>query len=381
MNDTGSSARAALLVCLSARFGGADVRVLQTAKALPERGWSCTVAALEGSPLAVALADAGVPLLPISRRRGDPRIVRDLSQASRRSGACLIDAHNMQSQYWAAAAALAAGIPGRVATVHSVYHLSMRPGPGRRQLHEGALRVMRRAGAHFIAVSGNVEADLLRLGISPDRMTLSWNGLEPLPVPPPPSPALSDPPWPADAFVLAMIGRLEEVKEHRVVIAALAAAVAQGDRRLRMLVVGEGRDGAALRELVRERALGDRVYFTGFRTDIPAILTGVDLLCIPSRTEGLPYVALEACRQAVPLLAPQVPWIVGVFGSDPSAFIAPDLEPESLGQALRAAANDLDRLRSHGEGARALYERRFTLDRMIDGTCSAYASALGETHG
>ena len=95
-----------MVVDLAKRFGGADVRVLQLADAL--RGLSCTVATLAASPLHHRLAAAGLPRLPVARRRGDPRIALDLAQALRGGGYRAIDAHNPQSQLWALAAGLLA---------------------------------------------------------------------------------------------------------------------------------------------------------------------------------------------------------------------------------------------------------------------------------
>ena len=109
-----------LVVDLAKRFGGADVRVLQLAEGLRGRS-SCTVATLAGSPLHRRLAAAGLPRVPVTRRRGDPRIALDLARAARRGGFGAIDAHNPQSQLWALAAGLLARVPARVTTVHSQY--------------------------------------------------------------------------------------------------------------------------------------------------------------------------------------------------------------------------------------------------------------------
>ena len=372
---------AVLLVCLSARFGGADVRVLQTARALAARDWRFRVAALAGSPLAAALASDGLPAAGLARRRGDPRLALDLAREARGIAAGVVDAHNMQSQYWAVAAAVRAGVRGRVATVHSVYRDSLKPGPGRRQLHEGALLAMRRAGAEFVAVSSNVKADLLRLGVPETRLTLSWNGLEPLAIPPLRSPAFDGLGWPRDAFVAAMIGRLEEVKGHALLLAALARAVDAGDTRLRLLIVGDGRDEAHLRGLVARWRLKDRVRFTGFRSDVPAILAGVDLLCMPSRTEGLSFAILEACRQGVPILVPNAGWAREVFRADETALFAADLEPSTLAAALARAGDDRAGLGRISAAARRLYEERFTVERMMEGTLAAYRAAAGRGEG
>lgn len=78
-----------LIVCLSIRHGGVDVRVRQTALALAGAGVPYSVAVIAGSTLQHELARAGVQTSPIDRRRGDPRIVGDLCHIARRMGAGL----------------------------------------------------------------------------------------------------------------------------------------------------------------------------------------------------------------------------------------------------------------------------------------------------
>lgn len=353
-----------LLVCFSTVFGGAEVRVLQTARALLSGGLSYRVAVLSGSPLHEALIAEGLAAEPIGIGRADPRILPGLVQLANRIGASCIDSHNMQSQYWASFAGLLMPSRRRIMTVHSVYR-ECYPNPPKLQIHEGALRLGRRLGAEFIAVSEAVAEDLKRLCVPESSINLNENGIQPLPYTPAPSDVFKMLGWGPDAFVIAVVGRLEPVKGHSYLFEAVAR-LAENDRsRVRVLVIGDGRERRSLETKVAELGITAHVHFTGFRKDVPALFARTDLLCMPSLTEGLPYAALEAGRQNVPLLLSKVGGPARIFTEGETAAFVPPADPEALKRAiamLLAAPAYRARL---GEAARELVETRFSVDRMI----------------
>jgi glycosyltransferase involved in cell wall biosynthesis len=362
---------AVLVVCFTTVFGGAEVRVMQTARALATRGWSYRVAVLPDTRLHAALEEEGLAAAPMGRHRADPRLVPGLVGAARALGATCLDSHNMQSQYWASLAGVLMPSVRRIVTVHSIYR-ECYPRPPKQQVHEGALRLARGLGSRFVAVSETVADDLIRQGVAPDRITISQNGIEPLAAPPAPSPLFADLGWGPEAFVIAIIGRLEPVKGHAHLIEAIGRLSAEGERRVRLLVVGEGRDRAALEGQAAALGLAGRVHFAGFRQDVTALLARTDLLAMPSLTEGLPYTALEAGRQGVPLLLSRVGGPARIFTGGEDAAFVPPADPEALRAAIAAliaAPEDRSRL---GSAARRLVESRFSVDRMATETLAIY---------
>jgi glycosyltransferase involved in cell wall biosynthesis len=106
---------------------------------------------------------------------------------------------------------------------------------------------------------------------------------------------------PADAFVVGHVGRFAPQKNHRFLI-DIAAELARREPSFRLLLVGEGGLRPAVEQRVAELELGDRVVFAGSRSDVPRLMRGaMDVLVLPSLSEGLPVVGIEA--QAAGLVA------------------------------------------------------------------------------
>ena len=69
------------------------------------------------------------------------------------------------------------------------------------------------------------------------------------------------------------------------------------------LIVGDGPEKSNLKELIASYELDDNVVLCGEIKDMASIYDYTDLVVIPSLTEGLPYVLLEAMAWKIPILA------------------------------------------------------------------------------
>jgi glycosyltransferase involved in cell wall biosynthesis len=366
---TESPGRPVMVVDLAKRFGGADVRVLQLAAALRGRS-PCTVATLAGSPLHGRLGAAGLPRLPLARRRADPRVALDLARALRQGGYGAIDAHNPQSQLWALAAGLLARVPVRVTTVHSQY-LAEHGGTARGRAYEAVLRLNRLLGSRFVAVSEATRDYLRALGVPEARLSLIPNAVAPAePAPEGRAAVLGD--WPADSWVVGVVARLEPVKGVDDLLAAVAVLAPERPR-VRCLVVGDGRARAALEAQAARLQLDGRVRFTGFRDDVGALLSGLDAFCLPSHSEGLPFALLEACAHRLPLLVTGVGGMAALLDDGDTAHVVPPRDPAALADRLRAMADRPDEAAAMAARAHDLVRERFSLDAMVASTLAVFS--------
>ncbi len=102
-------------------------------------------------------------------------------------------------------------------------------------------------------------------------------------------------------FVIGNVGRLAYQKNQELLIDAFSLATKQNNR-LRLLLIGEGNDRKKLTDLSQKLGVADKVFFLGNRSDIPDLLSAIDLFAFPSRYEGFGMAALEAQAAGLPTL-------------------------------------------------------------------------------
>ena len=95
------------------------------------------------------------------------------------------------------------------------------------------------------------------------------------------------------------VGRFDEQKNHAFLL-ELFKKLHDADANTKLLLVGKG----ALQEKMRERAaelgIGDAVIFAGVRSDVPHLLSAMDVFAFPSFYEGMPNTVIEAQATGLP---------------------------------------------------------------------------------
>lgn len=129
--------------------------------------------------------------------------------------------------------------------------------------------------------------------------------------------------------VIGIIGRMSPEKGHSVFLEAFPRVLAKVPN-ARAVFLGTGQEEARLRNICVEKGLQNHVHFIGFQEDIAAWYPILDLVVLPSLSEGLPNVAMEAMLFSKPIVATVVggvPEVVedGVTGKMVSAGNASDL--------------------------------------------------------
>lgn len=107
---------------------------------------------------------------------------------------------------------------------------------------------------------------------------------------------------PQDSFLIGNTSALADHKDYFTFINA-AKLVLSKEEKSYFIVIGDGPMRAAIKEYAREKDLGDRFIFAGFRNDITRVLGELDLFLITSKTEGLGTSILDAFACKVPVVA------------------------------------------------------------------------------
>ena len=359
-----------LLIDLAKWFGGIDVRVLDTARALHGH-YPYTVAVLAGSLLHQKLVNENLNALALPYSRSDPRLLWFLYKTIKQEEYQIVDAHNPQSHFWGLLAARMARVPLLISSVHTIPTII--PGGIKGRLYAFVLYLNKLWGCQFMTVSSSIVAFLQKLGVSPDNIFLIYNGVVP-------NQTLPDRPnieirrqfgWTRKHFVLVVVGRLETQKGHTYLINAVAQLVSEIPQ-LRCLIVGEGRLKNPLMEQIRSCGLTEHFYFTGFRNDIPSILESCDLFCLPSITEGLPFALLEAYAQGLPALLSDVDGIGELFEHKKTAYLVPSTNVSALSEGIRWYIQYPDKRTAIGKAAHQLIKTHLNPSIMIKQTLAMY---------
>jgi glycosyltransferase involved in cell wall biosynthesis len=182
---------------------------------------------------------------------------------------------------------------------------------------------------------------------------------------------------PSDALVVAVVAQLIERKGHRHLLAELPD-LARAEPRLRVLCFGRGPLEQRLQREIAALGLKDIATLAGFRSDLPQLLPGFDLVVHPAEREGLGLALLEAAAAGVPVVACAAGGVPDVVEQGMTGVLVPVGDAAALRNAIgRLLASPAERARL-GAAARARAERRFGVAGMVAAYVSLYERVLGE---
>ena len=137
---------------------------------------------------------------------------------------------------------------------------------------------------------------------------------------------------PDEAAVLLSVGDLNKNKNHRAVLEALAR---MENRNLHYVVCGRGPLKEELEAFAREKGLGDRVRFMGYRNDIPAFYAMADVFVFPSFREGLSVSVMEAMASGLPVVCSRIRGNTDMVEDGVNGYLMEPGNPDSIAGALR----------------------------------------------
>jgi len=184
--------------------------------------------------------------------------------------------------------------------------------------------------ASFLVAQTQEVASTLQELIPGGRIAVLPNPVEPVELPP----ALNGRPL---AF---FAGRFSAEKDLPCLLEAWARVVPETDG-ARLLLVGEGGDYRSVEAEIRNQVADDSVLsssteFTGWVADLAPFFSSIDVFVLPSVSEGMSNVLLEACAWNRLIVASDIPANRAVLGGDyPLLFETSD--PDSLADALKQA--------------------------------------------
>lgn len=227
------------------------------------------------------------------------------------------------------------------------------------------------------AVSRERLQEALAYGVRPSRVEVVVNGVDTGLFRP-----LSDRrvlrkrlPVPDGGLLVGVVGRLSAEKGHALLIRAVAA-LGPGASVMRLAFIGDGPLESELRREAARAGLAGRVHFCGRQDEMPEVYNALDVVALPSLSEGLPMTVIEAAACARPILATDIGDVGRVVRSGETGYLVPANDVSALADGLGRMAAEREEAERRGREARNLVVREFSSAAMAAAYVDFYRRAL-----
>ncbi len=354
-------------------IGGIGQYIVSLTKALKQKRVECFVASSGGE------LEAELVRLDIRHTRLDmktkfefgPKVFHSASRLARiieNNNIDLIHAHTRVSQVASYLASRRTDIP-YIATCHGYFNAKL------------SRRLFDTWGVKIVAISEAVRAHLEKdFNVDPKRIEVIYNGID------------------LNRFsniyskdqiarakrslgiqrgdVVGTMGRLSSVKGQKFLIEAMKEVVSRS-KETRCLIIGSGREEAALIDLSRSLGLEDRVIFTGAAyMDIPLYLACMDIFVLPSIEEGLGLALLEAMSLGRPCVASATGGIRDIVNDGVNGILTPVGDSGAIAKAILKILSDKDLAKNMSKSSKDFVRGRFSIETMADSMIDLYKRVI-----
>jgi len=224
------------------------------------------------------------------------------------------------------------------------------------------LALLRRWVDMNIALSAEMEAELLAAGFPPQRVQRMVNGIDVAMFRPQSKKGMAKEALGlGDKTVALFVGRLAPQKALPVLFQALRKA-AEACPELHLVLLGDGPERPALERLAGELAIESKVIFVGNVSDVRGYLDAADIFVLPSEAEGISNALLEAMAAGLACIATSVGGSPEVLDNGSCGILLPPNRPDLLAEALASLVHDRDEAARLGWRARERILAHYSFD-------------------
>jgi glycosyltransferase involved in cell wall biosynthesis len=353
-------------------IGGTEQQILELVRGIDRDRFEPMVCCFRHGRKAQEIADLGVPVFQVAKsHKLDAGIILRIAKLLREHRIDILQTYLWTANTWGRVAARMAGTPVVVASERNVDIWEQ----SYKRLIGGYL-----AGAtdKIIANSEAVREYLLgRGGLAPEKVVRIYNGVnfERFEKPFDPLERRRELGMPNNALLAGVVARVEPAKDHDTLLHALAS-VREETSNLHLAVVGDGRQTERLTALAHELGIGDRVHFTGFRTDAAEWIRTFDFSVLSSVKEGLSNTVIESMAAGKPVIATAVGGNPEVIVEGETGFLLPPRQPELFGAAIANLVAHPAKIRELGAASKIRVESLFSVEKMVDNTSNLYLDLI-----
>ena len=184
--------------------------------------------------------------------------------------------------------------------------------------------------------------------------------------------------------LVGLIGRIDWWKGHDYFIEAIAE-VAKQHRDVKALIIGGVEDRIAsdrnrqyldkLHALVKSFQLEERIIFSGFRSDVPRIMSALDVVVhASSEPEPFGLVVIEGMAAGKPVVATAAGGVLDIIEDGVNGLLVPCKDSKAMAQAIIKILSDRDKAEQMGNAARQRILDNFTVEQQVTAVQKVYDS-------
>ncbi|MCD6451705.1 MAG: glycosyltransferase family 4 protein [Acidobacteria bacterium] len=182
---------------------------------------------------------------------------------------------------------------------------------------------------------------------------------------------------PPEMILIGCFNAIEDGKGHDVLIDAAPKVIEKVPETV-FIIAGEGKRKEKIERRVAKEGLEEKFIFTGFREDLPHILSAINLLVMPATSGVSPSSVLEAMAMAKPVVATQLPGITEVVADGGSGILVPPGDADALSDAILSLVKRKNKLKSFGKRGRKIVEENFDMKLIAKEMERVYAKLVEE---
>jgi glycosyltransferase involved in cell wall biosynthesis len=360
-----------LLVITKSNWGGAQKYVYDIATELSERGHPVMVACGGKGELVERLRTAGVPVHELHKLKNNMNPFSSLSaffelvRLFRETRPDVVHLNSSKVGFFGTLAGRVAHVPRIVFTAHGWPFSEERP-LWQKVFLKSLMQVTVMLSHKMICVSHTTLARLSAPQWLEKKCVVVHNGIAPIAFKSPTSFYEDMHMMRRERIAMVSIGELHPSKGFDIALGYLRS---MQDLSWEWFILGEGGEKSRLTAMIKDHNLSSRVHLMGHIKDAATYLESFDLFFLPSRTEALAYVAIEALQSDLPIIASDVGGIPEVLGRDSGTTLITVRDPKTK-ETLRAQLSLTHKKVS--DSARENLRNEFSLSNMIDKTIAVY---------
>lgn len=223
-----------------------------------------------------------------------------------------------------------------------------------------------------IAVSDQIGSSLRTAGLQAKKLAVITNGIDV---------AEFESAYPAKdleelkrgALAIGLVGRLVHGKGHEKLLESARNILIQCPNTV-VFIVGDGPRWGVLENLAYELGVARSVFFLGKRTDMPQVYAALDLLVLPSATEGMPMAVLEALASKKAVIASNVGGIPEVIHDNKTGRLIKPGDSTALQEAVICLLKNPDLRRCFGTAGNVLVREKYSASHMASKYLAEYCN-------